>query len=412
MNRQIVYILSTDFAGSHFLSLMLGSHSQAMHLGEVKHLNRAGVRMRWVCYVCENKGDCEIMHGIGPGNIDQIYDIIFSRLAPGKTTLIDASKQIFGWADRFVGRQDYERKYIHLIRDPRALVRRWAMNSNYKRWIKRRRYVARRWPLAALAGSYDVYAHLWLAYNLDISEFIAKHDVPSILVTYEDLALHTEREVSRLCDFIGLPYEPAQLDYWNFQHHGTQKKDYAGKHERTFDLRWKEFLKSHEVERILGNQRVNDYLTARGLEFNENGITLSPAAKPPRRAPSLETVPHRPRLPRFAVAGLAALAGIVLLFGLNTIRHHKHLRTARAHIGKLKQGVEQLARDCGPPPATHGLMALVENPGCDSWKGPYLDPPQIPADPWGNPYRYRLDGTNILVESAGPDHHFDTSDDI
>jgi hypothetical protein len=276
MKRQIVYILSTDFAGSHFLSLMLGSNSKAMHLGEVKHLNRAGVRMRWVCYVCEkNPAGCEIMHGINPSNIDQIYSTIFSRIDAGKTTLIDASKQIFGWADRFVGRQDYERKYIHLIRDPRALVRRWAMNSNYKRWLKRRRYVAKRWPLAALAGNYDVYTHLWLAYNLDITEFIAQHKVPSILVTYEDLALHTEREIARLCEFVGLQFEPAQLDYWNFQHHGTQKKDYAGKQERTFDLRWKEFLKPEENARILANERVNEYLAGHGLAYNENGITRS-----------------------------------------------------------------------------------------------------------------------------------------
>lgn len=274
MKRTIVYILSTDFAGSHFLSLMLGSNSQAMHLGEVKHLNRAGVRMRWVCYVCEkNPGGCEIMHGINPGNIDQIYDTIFSRIAPGKSTLIDASKQIFGWADRFVGRQDYERKYIHLIRDPRALVRRWAMNTNYKRWINRRRYVAKRWPLVALAGSYDVYTHLWLAYNLDITEFIVKHHAPSILVTYEDLALHTDREVKRLCDFIGLPYEPGQLDYWNFQHHGTQKKDYAGKNERTFDLRWKEFLTPAEIAQILANEKVNRYLASQNLALNDDGIT-------------------------------------------------------------------------------------------------------------------------------------------
>ena len=275
MKRTIVYILSTDFAGSHFLSLMLGSNSKAMHLGEVKHLAKPNVRMRWVCYICEQKGECEIMKGINAGNIDQIYDTIFSRIDPSKTTLIDASKQITGWADRFVGRDDYERKYIHLIRDPRALVRRWAMNSNWKRQLKRRRYVAQRWPLQSLAGNYDVYSHLWLAENQDITNFIAQHHVPTILVTYEDLALHTDREVKRLCDFIGLPYEPAQLDYWNFQHHGTQKKDYAGKSERTFDTRWKGFLKPEEVARILANEKMNRYLESQSLRYDENGITYS-----------------------------------------------------------------------------------------------------------------------------------------
>jgi hypothetical protein len=273
MKHTIVYILSTDFAGSHFLSLMLGSNSKAMHLGEVKHLAKPNVRMRWVCYVCEQKGECEIMKGIGPDNIEQIYDIIFSRIDPGKTTLIDASKQITGWTDRFVTRDDYDRKYIHLIRDPRALVRRWAINTNYKRQIKRRKIVAQRWPLEAISRSYDVYTHLWLAENLDITEFIAKHKVPSILVTYEDLALHTDRELIRLCEFIGLTFEPAQIDYWNFEHHGTQKKDYAGKNERSFDTRWKEFLKPDEIARILANEKITRYLASQNLKHDGNGIT-------------------------------------------------------------------------------------------------------------------------------------------
>ncbi len=413
MKRQIVYILSTDFAGSHFLSLMLGSHSRAMHLGEVKHLNRPGVRMRWVCHLCEQKGDCEIMRGIGPGNIDRIYDIIFSRIDPGKTTLIDASKQIYGWADRFVGRQDYERKYIHLIRDPRALVRRWALNSNYKRWIKRRRYVARRWPAVALAGNYDVYAHLWLAYNLDITEFIARHNLPATLVTYEDLALHTEREVARLCDFIGLRYEPSQLDYWNFQHHGTQKKDYAGKQERTFDLRWKEFLKPEDNARILNNEKINRYLSAHGLAYTDNGIQSVAATRPRAADIPLEVAPHRPWLPGVLTGALAALVMVAAVLGVKHYHHRARVLATRSLGRYLQTRLASLAQDCGAPPSPEtGLAALVENPGCATWKGPYLDPPRIPSDPWGNPYRYRLDGTNILVESAGPDARFGTPDDI
>ena len=42
MSRGLVYLLSSNFSGSHFLSLMLGSHSRFVHLGELKNLVYAG----------------------------------------------------------------------------------------------------------------------------------------------------------------------------------------------------------------------------------------------------------------------------------------------------------------------------------------------------------------------------------
>lgn len=45
------------------------------------------------------------------------------------------------------------------------------------------------------------------------------------------------------------------------------------------------------------------------------------------------------------------------------------------------------------PTQSQGLEALVENPGnLRNWRGPYLDP--LPADPWGNPYRYANPGAH------------------
>src|SRR2546428_11097791 len=46
LKRTIIYILSTNYAGSHYLSLLLGSNSRSIHLGEIKRLRDARMHER------------------------------------------------------------------------------------------------------------------------------------------------------------------------------------------------------------------------------------------------------------------------------------------------------------------------------------------------------------------------------
>ena len=71
--------------------------------------------------------------------------------------------------------------------------------------------------------------------------------------------------------------------------------------------------------------------------------------------------------------------------------------TAKAQIALLNVALESYRLDNGRYPTTEqGLAALrdapVRPPVPNNWKGPYLRNP-VPADPWGNPYRYRSPGT-------------------
>ena len=89
---------------------------------------------------------------------------------------------------------------------------------------------------------------------------------------------------------------------------------------------------------------------------------------------------------------LAALAGprvISYLGGAKT-------DTAKLQIENLKAALDLYRLDTGIYPTTQqGLGALVKNPGnAQGWKGPYIDSPSLPADPWGNPYLYRAPGEN------------------
>jgi len=89
---------------------------------------------------------------------------------------------------------------------------------------------------------------------------------------------------------------------------------------------------------------------------------------------------------------------------------------ARADVsGHLALALDMFEADMGRFPADdEGLEVLVNNPGEDTWKGPYLRGRLLP-DPWGTPYEYSLDPQNprrYLLSSAGPDQQVGTEDDV
>ncbi|HEU4644265.1 MAG TPA: type II secretion system major pseudopilin GspG [Burkholderiales bacterium] len=67
--------------------------------------------------------------------------------------------------------------------------------------------------------------------------------------------------------------------------------------------------------------------------------------------------------------------------------------TAKAQIDALGTALDQYRLDTGRyPSAELGLKALVHRPPDEpKWAGPYLRK-EVPHDPWGKPYLYRMPG--------------------
>ena len=83
--------------------------------------------------------------------------------------------------------------------------------------------------------------------------------------------------------------------------------------------------------------------------------------------------------------------------------------------GGIKTALDAYEVDNGFYPRS--MQDLIQQPSnARNWHGPYLDPPQLPVDPWGNPYVYYFpgkhnpDGYDLL--SVGPDGKEGTDDDI
>jgi general secretion pathway protein G len=79
---------------------------------------------------------------------------------------------------------------------------------------------------------------------------------------------------------------------------------------------------------------------------------------------------------------------------------------ARAQIEALAKALDAFRLDTGHyPSSAQGLGALRERPAGEArWNGPYLQK-DVPADPWGRPYVYRMPGTkgDFEVVSYGRD---------
>ncbi|OAI41511.1 hypothetical protein AYO40_00315 [Planctomycetaceae bacterium SCGC AG-212-D15] len=285
VRRTVVHILSTNYAGSHFLSLMLGSHSRSRHLGEVHRLRNAhSVPLERLCYACRERGSCPVFSGIAPDQVDRVYQLLFKRMDPNVTALIDASKTAHGWLERFLGDDSYDHKYIHLIRDPRALVRRWLQSrpgwpkSLRRRWRMMCAY-PRQAPQLALAPATRILTYQWLRQNQRISRLVEEHRLDAQLVTYHDLALDPAGELQRLMPWLGLAYEPDQLEYWKFQHHGSQKASYQWVKDapaRHFDLRWQKDLAPEVQEQVIGNPEIRRYLDGLGIVVGADGLARIP----------------------------------------------------------------------------------------------------------------------------------------
>ena len=85
---------------------------------------------------------------------------------------------------------------------------------------------------------------------------------------------------------------------------------------------------------------------------------------------------------------LAALVGPQVLNQLGGAKS----KSAAIQIRDFEQALELYKLDVGRfPREGDGLQALVRQPsGAKGWNGPYLKKDQVPDDPWGNAYEYRV----------------------
>ena len=182
-----VFILSSIRSGSTLLRVMLNTHSQ-IHAPHEMHL--AGVHLQFGGRFAD-----DAMTEIGLDEVALQY-LLWDRVLHreltrhGKTVIVNKTP-----SDSFRWRRILEcwpdARFIYLLRHPAAIADSWSRAKPDA-------------PMARVVGTV-------LPYMKAIEQARAHHD--GLVVRYEDITVDPEREMRRLCDFIGVEFEPAMVDY-------------------------------------------------------------------------------------------------------------------------------------------------------------------------------------------------------
>lgn len=273
---RVVFILSTNYAGSHLLAQLLAAHSRCAGVGELHNYRKFRARGSRSGDVVDDYADHPAFAGLDELPVRQWHAHIMERLRrerPGLTHLIDNSKRP-DWTARFPRRASFA---VHLIRDPRALVSRWMRTYATAQEVagQRRRVLRRRpWAFVSLHDAVDVYVHKWLIANRRISRLL--HSRPGRVVTYRDLTAQPARALADLMPAFGLDFEPRQLRYGDAGAAlGTRKRDYLDESAHStirMDLRWRADLGEQEQRRVAEHPGVQRYLRGQGLVMTDDGL--------------------------------------------------------------------------------------------------------------------------------------------
>lgn len=188
----VVYIVSCPFSGSTWLNLMLASHTRAFGVGELDKFDRDYGKVLCVAHGAA----CPFWTRFDPASPEDRY-VQTARLA-GKDVIVNNNKAV-----ETIGNHTDPRvrgKYIFLIRDGRAVTASFLRKKPGHSFRK-----ACRWWKKIFHSKYEAFTRFAPEDRLEVH--------------YEALMENTEAQVRRICEFLGIDFQPQMLEYWKFEHH-------------------------------------------------------------------------------------------------------------------------------------------------------------------------------------------------
>ena len=302
---KLISILGAGHSGSTLLDLVLGNHSKIQSVGEISHWDQylqqkkecaCGVPPQscefwkpiveqWYQYLASMQSDettitdtrSRTVVGASPRfryrtclgltiffpmykwphvtntllpefqqratNINKLYDLV--RKVSGKPVVCDSSKSNYRFR-LLHARQPTNAKAIYLTRDGRAVAA-----SHFRRNNEAVRDGAKRWRFA------NIYTQKLLR-TLPRESYIH--------IRYEELCREPEMTLSRICNFLGYPFEEEMMQFTGKTLHniGGNRMRMSGLFDIQEDLKWRETLSSKqllEFDRVAG--KTNNKLLGR-----------------------------------------------------------------------------------------------------------------------------------------------------
>ncbi|GAA4584291.1 sulfotransferase [Planotetraspora phitsanulokensis] len=190
--RDPVFVLSSVRSGSTLLRVMLNCHSQ-IHAPHELHVRRLSVNL-------PTEPLRQAMDTLGHTQSD-IEHILWDRMLhrelarSGKRILVEKTpSNVFAW--RRISTCWPEARFIFLIRHPMSIAQSWSEADP-----------ERRPPEEAVRHTLNYMTYLENARNR----------LKGLTVRYEELTDEPETQLRRICDFLGVEWEPAMLRYGDRQ---------------------------------------------------------------------------------------------------------------------------------------------------------------------------------------------------
>lgn len=190
--QEPVFLLSSVRSGSTLLRMMLNSHSaiyapHELHLGKLRatfndsYVKESFTELGW--------DENELTHMLW----DRVLDAALAR--SGKSVLVEKTpNHVFMWSR--IARCWTDARFIFLLRHPAAIFDSWARARPHQ--------------------SAEETAESVLKYGVKLEE--ARQVLPGLTVRYETLVADPAAQTRRICEFLGLEWEPAMLEYGSQQH--------------------------------------------------------------------------------------------------------------------------------------------------------------------------------------------------
>ncbi|MEU9832395.1 sulfotransferase [Streptosporangium sp. NPDC048047] len=183
-----IFILSPVRSGSTLLRAMLNAHPM-LHAPHELHVRRLSVGLttplaaRAMEALGHNQADLEHL----------LWDRVLHRelVRSGKAHIVDKTPAN-AFAHRRIATCWPDARFVFLLRHPASIAASWHEASP-----------DRRTPHEAALDA--------LRYMKAVER--ARGDLPGLTVRYEDLTADPEAETRRICDFLGIPWEPVMLAY-------------------------------------------------------------------------------------------------------------------------------------------------------------------------------------------------------
>ncbi len=280
---RVIVIVALPHSGSHLLSQLLGSHDQCLSIGELHNYNKhTDTRRTTSGNVISGYRDDTLFQDLNRLPVERWHAEILNRARAGNplvTTLVDNSKRV-GWCASLLANPALDVHPVHLIRDPRALMRYWMLSYDSPRKIRRQRIRhARMRPLQALnllrCPPRELYLRKWLIRNEQATALLRDSGRSANVVSYHDLAVCPDTVLRSLMPRLGLDYQESQLRYGETVHHGTLKRDYQDASASSairLDVRWQTDLDANDIRSVTEDARVRTYLESLSLDLSDNGL--------------------------------------------------------------------------------------------------------------------------------------------